>query len=71
MEKDITNKFDKMPTRLLNSRDVAEILQVSTSKAYKLLRCGELPAVHIGKCIRVKPEDLEAYITENTRYGGF
>ena len=71
MEKEIQNNFDKMPTRLLNSRDVSEILQISTSKVYKLMRCGELPAVHIGKSIRVKPDDLETFITDNTTYGGF
>ena len=72
MGKDITNNFDKMPTRLLNSRDVAEILRISTSKVYKLMRCGELAAVHIGKSIRVKPDDLETFIAQNTTsYGGF
>ena len=71
MGKDITNNFDQMPKRLLNSRDVAEILRISTSKVYKLMRCGELPAVHIGKSIRVKPDDLETFITDNTTYGGF
>ena len=71
MGKDMTNNFDQMPKRLLNSRDVAEILQISTSKVYKLMRCGELAAVHIGKSIRVKPADLEAFITDNTTYGAF
>jgi len=71
MQKDITSNFNKMPTRLLKSRDVADILQISTSKAYKLMRTGELSAVHIGKSIRVKPEDLETFITQNTSYGGF
>ena len=65
MGKEITNNFDKMPTRLLNSRDVAEILRISTSKVYKLMRCGELAAVHIGKSIRVKPDDLETFIAQN------
>jgi excisionase family DNA binding protein len=72
MQKDITNNFDKMPTRLLNSKDVAEILRISKSKVYKLMRCGELTAVHIGKSIRVKPDDLEPFIAQNTTsYGGF
>lgn len=66
MQKDITDNFDKMPTRLLNSRDVSEILRISTSKVYKLMRCGELTAVHIGKSIRVKPDDLYIFIAKNT-----
>jgi excisionase family DNA binding protein len=66
MEKDIPNDFDKMPKRLLNSKDVAEILRISTSKVYKLMRYGELTAVHIGKSIRVKPDDLNLFIAKNT-----
>jgi excisionase family DNA binding protein len=66
MEKDIQHNLEKMPTRLLNSKEVADILRISTSKAYKLVRCGELAAVHIGKSIRVKPDDLNLFITKNT-----
>jgi excisionase family DNA binding protein len=66
MEIDIQNNSTKMPTRLLNSREVADILQISKSKAYKLMRCGELAAVHIGKSVRVKPDDLSLFIVNNT-----
>jgi excisionase family DNA binding protein len=71
MEKQIQNNLEKLPSRLLTGKDVAHLLKISSSQAYKLMRRGELPAVHIGRSIRVKPEDLETFITQNTIYGGF
>ena len=70
MEKDIQNSSEKLPSRLLTGKDVAHLLKISSSQAYKLMRRGELPAVHIGKSIRVKPEDLDAFITRNTTANG-
>jgi excisionase family DNA binding protein len=72
MDKDIQNNSEKLPSRLLTGKDVAHLLKISSSQAYKIMRRGELPSVHIGKSIRVKPEDLDAFITRNTTsYGGF
>ena len=72
MQKEIQNKSEKLPSRLLTGKDVAHLLKISSSQAYKIMRRGELPAVHIGKSIRVKPEDLDAFITRNTTsYGGY
>jgi excisionase family DNA binding protein len=34
--------------RFLTLTDVAEILQISSSQAYALVRSGELPAIQIG-----------------------
>jgi len=71
MEKDIQNNSEKLPTRLLTGKDVAHLLKISSSQAYKIIRRGALPAVHIGRSIRVRPEDLKTFIAENTRIGWF
>jgi len=71
MEKDTQNNSEKLPTRLLTGKDVAHLLKISSSQAYKIIRRGELPAVHIGRSIRVRPEDLKTFIAENTRIGWF
>jgi excisionase family DNA binding protein len=72
MGKDIQNNSESLPRTLLTGKDVAHLLKISSSQAYKIMRRGELPSVHIGKSIRVKPEDLDAFITRNTTpYGGF
>lgn len=51
--------------KLLKAKDVAEVLNVSRSMAYRLMQYGNIPTVHLGKAIRVRPEDLDAYIRKN------
>ena len=53
---------------LLKAKEVAEILKVSQAMAYNLMQRGEIPTVRIGKCRRVRPEDLIEYINKNTYY---
>ena len=48
--------------RLLTATDLVRILGVSRSKAYGLMRGKELPKVRIGRCVRIRTEDLEEYI---------
>jgi len=50
--------------RFLQLSDVAEILNISASQAYALVRSGELPAIKIGGRgqWRVEATQLEAYI---------
>src|SRR3954467_4369487 len=50
--------------RFLQLSDVAEILNISQSQAYALVRSGELPAIKIGGRgqWRVEASQLEAYI---------
>jgi excisionase family DNA binding protein len=47
---------------LLKPQDVAQRLKISRAMAYKLLTLGELPTVRIGRIVRVREADLEAYI---------
>lgn len=53
-----------MPPRFLQLSDVAEVLNISASQAYALVRNGELPAIKIGGRgqWRVEASQLEAYI---------
>jgi excisionase family DNA binding protein len=46
---------------LLTMRQVAERLSVPESRAYELARQGKLPAVRIGKYVRVSAEALAEY----------
>lgn len=48
--------------RLLNAKEVAEILNVSKSQVFLMLRRGDLPAVKMGKLVRVRDVDLEKFI---------
>jgi excisionase family DNA binding protein len=53
-----------MEEHLLDSLKVAEILHVSRSFAYLLMKRGDLPTVRIGNAIRVRATDLESFISE-------
>lgn len=48
--------------QLLKPGEVAEMLQLSRSKAYQLMQRGEIETVRIGRAVRVKRSDLEEYI---------
>lgn len=54
-----------MEVRLLKSEEVADILQISRSMAYTIMKRGDLPTVRIGTSVRVRPEDLNKYIQDN------
>ena len=50
---------------LLKATEVAEILNISKSMAYRLMQTREIPTVCIGNAKRVRPVDLHNYITAN------
>ena len=52
------------PDRFLTLSDVAEVLNISASQTYALVRSGALPAIKIGGRgqWRVEREQLESYI---------
>lgn len=55
---------DSVAPRFLQLTDVCEILNISSSQAYALVRSGDLPAIRIGGRgqWRVEATELEAYI---------
>jgi excisionase family DNA binding protein len=48
--------------RLYTVKEVQEILKVGRSFAYKLVQSGEIRAVRVGRCLRVRATDLEKYL---------
>jgi excisionase family DNA binding protein len=56
--------------RLLTAEEVANVLGVSRSKAYTMMRLKEIPTVTIGKNVRVCKRDLEMFIEDNRTYKG-
>ena len=53
---------------LINVRQVAQILNVSIDKVYRLTANHEIPVIKIGACCRFRPEDIERWI-EAKKYG--
>ena len=56
-----------MVTKLLKSDEIAQLLGVSKSFAYKLIRLGILPSIRMGRSVRVRQEDLDQFIVTNIR----
>ena len=54
---------------LLKVAEVARLLNISESHAYRLIHSGDLPSVRMGRSLRVKPADLEEYISNKTQGG--
>jgi len=52
--------------RLLKGDEVARILNISRSQAYKLMQQGGIPTVRIGRSVRVRYESLWQFIEQNT-----
>jgi excisionase family DNA binding protein len=48
---------------LLNTSECAQRLAICTTSVRRLVRRGDLKACRVGRNIRVKPEDLEKFIS--------
>ena len=56
--------------QLLKIAEVAKLLRVSGTQAYRLMEMGQLPHVRIGeRALRVRVVDLNQYITEHLSSG--
>ena len=51
-----------MVTDLITVETAAQMMAVSPSYLYKLVRTKQLPAVKIGTSVRIRPEDLDIFI---------
>jgi excisionase family DNA binding protein len=54
-----------MNERFFTGGQIAEILCVSRSHVYKLLREGKLPGIRLGRSVRIRQSDLIAFIEGN------
>jgi excisionase family DNA binding protein len=51
--------------RLLRADEVADLLNLSSSYVYKLMKLNQIPTVRIGGSCRIHPQDLLAFIEQN------
>ena len=56
-----------MPEDILTIREVADYLKVTERTLYRLVQEGKLPAVKVGNSWRFRREDLERWISEQSR----
>ena len=55
------------PARLLDVDALAGRLAIKRRLAYELADRGDIASVKVGRLLRFRPEDVEAYILENLR----
>ena len=46
----------------LSLKDVQQLVGIGRTKAYELVTTGEVPAVRIGRCIRVNRRELDEWL---------
>ena len=51
-----------VPHDLLTPREVAEVMRVSTMTVYRLIKSGELPAMRVGKHLRIRGNDVVEFL---------
>lgn len=63
-----TTPFERggYPTAVLDARETAAYLSISTPYVYELVRSGELPHTRVGKNLRFRLVDLDAYLEART-----
>ncbi|MGH9047284.1 MAG: helix-turn-helix domain-containing protein [Acidimicrobiales bacterium] len=52
----------ELAARLLTVNEVATALRVSNMTVYRLVSAGELPAVRVGRCVRLRADEVERYL---------
>ena len=60
--------MDEQKHEWLKVPEVAEVLRITRSRAYELVADGEIPAVKIGRSVRVNRKELDRWL-EDQRYG--
>lgn len=46
----------------LTPQQVADQLQLKVQTIYRLIKCGELPAIRIQRAYRIDPDALQSYL---------
>jgi len=52
---------------LINTRDAARALAISTRKLWELTNCRDIPSVRIGRRVLYDPSDLRAWIDKQKK----
>jgi excisionase family DNA binding protein len=50
------------PALMLRRREVAALLGLSERTVARLIACGELPVVHVGRSMRIARRDVEQWV---------
>ena len=57
------------PEPLLTAREVARRLNVSTSSVHNYISSHQLPAIRLGRAVRIQPADIVDFIAAHRQSG--
>ncbi len=66
----MTQSHEGAASRFMTVGEVASVLRVSSMTVYRLINSGELPAVRIGRSLRLRSEDLDRYLADRFTKAG-
>lgn len=62
----VEGEKEKQGINLLSLKDVSKLLHCSYSKVYKLIHAGDIPAIRIGKSLKVRKSDIAEFLNFNS-----
>lgn len=62
----VEGEKEKQGINLLSLKDVSKLLHCSYSKVYLLVHSGDIPAVRIGKSLKVRKSDISEFLNSNS-----
>lgn len=67
----MNQSFHRLDDPILTIPEVARYLKISKSKVYLLVAREEIPYLKIGRCVRIRRKDLQAWIEKQSNQLGF
>jgi excisionase family DNA binding protein len=62
----VEGEKERQGINLLSLKEVSKLLHCSYAKVYLLVHSGDIPALRIGKSLRVRKSDISEFLNTNT-----
>jgi excisionase family DNA binding protein len=62
--------MNEVESMLVTAEEAAMLLGIGRTKVFEMLAAGELPAIRIGRCVRISRAQLEMWIDEQLEAAG-
>lgn len=62
----VEGEKEKQGVNLLSLKEISKLLHCSYSKVYLLVHSGDIPAIRIGKSLKVRKSDISEFLNSNS-----